>query len=137
VSNQRPPRRPRARWLILGALGLVGAPACTDGFGLEDVLGVWNTQSINGYAVPGDVVYEGSTYDTEYVRWVLYDGGQCTLTQLVDGFTATFDDCEYTVDPGRETIVIVFQSASWDGQVAGDTMTLTDPQDVVWVLAAQ
>ena len=118
-------------------LGLVGAPACTDGFGLEDVLGVWNTQSIDGYAVPGDVVYGGGTYATEYVRWALYDGGYCTLTQRVDDVTATFDDCEYTVDLEQETVVIVFQSASWDGRVAGDIMTLTDPQDVVWVLGAQ
>lgn len=133
----RSPLRSRARGLVLGALGLVGAPACTDALGLEDVLGVWNTRSINGYAVPGDVVYEGSTYATEYVRWALYDGGFCTLTQLVDGVTATFDDCEYTVDLERRTIVIVFQSAPWDGEVAGDSMTLTDPQDVVWVLGAQ
>jgi len=125
------------RWCTLGALGFAAAAACADPFGIADVLGVWNTQSINGYAVPGTVLYEGIPYDTQYVRWTLYDGGQCTLTQLVDGITATFDECEYTVDPDRATITIVFLSEPWDGSVDGRSMTLTDPQDVAWVLHAQ
>ena len=126
-----------ARWLALGVLGLVAASACSDAFGVEDILGVWNTQSINGYSVPGTVVYEGDTYDTQYVRWTFYDGGQCTLTQRVDGVTATYDECVYTVNVEQATIAIVLLSEVWDGSVEGNRMTLTDPQDVVWVLHAQ
>lgn len=126
-----------ARWLALGMLGLVAAPACSDALGIEDILGIWNTQSINGYSIPGTVVYEGDTYDTQYVRWAFYDDGLCTLTQQVDGTVATYDDCTYTVNAGQKTIVVVFQSRVWDGSVASDQMTLTDPQDVVWELRAQ
>ena len=126
-----------ARWCVLAVLGLVAAPACSEAFGIEDMLGVWNTQSINGYAVPGTVVYEGDTYDTQYVRWAFYDGGQCTLTQQVDGITATYDECAYTVNVEHETLTIALLSEPWDGSVDGNRMTLTDPQDVVWVLSAQ
>jgi hypothetical protein len=129
-------RHRRAWRLAVAVLGL-GGPACAGGLGIEEVFGVWNTQSINGHAVPGTVVYGGVTYDTQYVRWVLYDGGLCTLTQQVDAVTATYDDCGYTVNVERETITIVLHSETWAGSVAGDTMTLTDPQDVVWVLRAQ
>jgi hypothetical protein len=50
---------------------------------------------------------------------------------------ATYDDCTYTVNAGQKTIVVVFQSRVWDGSVASEQMTLTDPQDVVWELRAQ
>jgi hypothetical protein len=134
--HEHPPGRGIARWLALGVLGFA-APACSDAFGVEDVLGIWNTESINGFPVPGDVQYEGSTYDTQYVRWALYDGGRCTLTQRVDDVTATYDDCSYTVSVEQATVTIVLHSEPWDGSVAGETMTLTDPQDVVWMLRAQ
>jgi hypothetical protein len=128
--------RPLAR-ALLGALACAGPTACGDALGLEDVLGVWNTQSINGYAVPGDVVYLGATYDTEYVRWTFYEGGLCTLTQLVDGVTATYDECEYSVDVAGKAITIVFLGQVWDGDVDRNTMTVTDPQDIVWILRPQ
>lgn len=126
-----------ARWLALGVLVAAGLAACADAFGVEDVLGVWNTQSINDYPVPGSVVYRGIAYDTEYVRWAFYDGGQCTLTQLVNGYTDTYDDCTYTVAPDQATIAIVLHDEPWSGSAADDTITLTDPQDVRWVLRAQ
>lgn len=126
-----------ARGLALGVLTFVAAPACSDGLGVEDVFGVWNTQTINGYPVPGLVVYEGDTYDAQYVRWTFYDGGRCTLTQQVDGVTATYDECEYTVNGDLETLTMMFLSEQWDGRVAGSTMTLTDPQAIEWVLRAQ
>ncbi|MDH3290887.1 MAG: hypothetical protein OEO20_05725 [Gemmatimonadota bacterium] len=125
------------RWLTLGILGFVAAPACSDAFGVDDILGIWNTASINGYAVPGTVVYEGNSHDTQYVRWALYDGGLCTLTQQVDGSTETYDECDYTVNLEQETIAIAFLFETWDGRFDGDSMTLTDPQDVVWILRKQ
>jgi hypothetical protein len=124
-------------WLVLGVLGLVVAPGCSDAFGVTDVLGIWNTQSIGSYPVPGSVVYQGTTFDTQYARWAFYDGGRCTLTQQVDGTLGTFDDCTFTVNMEQKTIAMVFQARVWDGTVAGDRMTLTDPQDVVWELRAQ
>lgn len=126
-----------ARWLACGVFALLVGPACRDAFGVDDVLGVWNTQSINGYAVPGTVLYEGVTYDTQYVRWTFYDGGHCTLTQQVDGVTATYDECTYTVTSEHRAIAIVFLDEAWDGRVGGNGMTLTDPQNVEWVLRAQ
>lgn len=126
-----------AWWLALGLPGAVAASACGDPFGAEDVLGIWNTQSINGYAVPGTVIYQGSPFDTEYVRWAFYDGGRCTLTQLVDGVIATYDQCEYTVDLERGSVAITLLFEPWDGSVDGSRMTVLDPQGVAWVLRAQ
>ena len=128
----------RTAWCLrAGVLGLVAVSGCSDALGIEDIVGIWSTASIGDYAVPGTVVYEGVSHDTRYVRWVFYDGGHCTLTQEVDGTTETYDDCDYTVDLERETISIVFLFEVWDGSVRGRSMTLTDPQDVVWGLRAQ
>lgn len=118
----------------MGALGFVAAPACGDAFGVDDVLGIWNTASIGGHAVPGTVLYEGIDYDTQYVRWAFYDGGLCTLTQQVDGATTTYDECHYSVGAGQKTVAITFLFEVWDGTVDGSGMALTDPQDVVWML---
>ena len=126
-----------ARWLALGVLGFVAAAACSDPFGIEDMLGIWNTTSINGHSVPGTVIYKGDSHDTQYVRWVFYDGGQCTLTQQVDGVTETYDDCDYTVNLEQETIAISFLFETWDGSLDGSSMMLTDPLDIVWILRKQ
>ncbi len=129
--------RRRLRWLAAGTLGLLAAPACGDVFGIEDVLGIWNTQSINGYPVPGIVEYRAVNYDVEYGRWAFYDGQRCTLTQEVGGTVETYDACEYTVDGEAREISITFRDEAWDGTVEGSTMTLIDPQDIVWILRRQ
>jgi len=126
-----------ARWLALGVLAFVAAPACSDPLGIDDVIGIWNTTSIGGYSVPGTVVYEGISHDTEYVRWVLYDGGQCTLTQRIAGVTDTYDECDYSVSLEQKTVTIIFQFQAWDGSLDGGSMTLTDPKDTVWILHKQ
>jgi len=126
-----------ALWLVLAVLGFATAPACRDPFGVDDVLGIWNTTSINGYSVPGTVVYEGVSHDTQYVRWAFYEGGQCTLTQQVDGETETFDDCAYTVDLATQTVSVILLLETWVGGIDGNNMTVTDPQDIVWVLTRQ
>jgi hypothetical protein len=125
------------RWLTLGVLGFMAAPACSDAFGVDEILGIWNTASINGYSVPGTVVYEGNSHDTRYVRWAFYDGGLCTLTQHVDGVTETYDECDYTMNVEQETIAIAFLFETWDGSFDENSMTLIDPQDVVWILRKQ
>lgn len=121
----------------LGVLGLAAALSCSDVFGIDDVLGIWNTASINGYAVPGTVVYEGDSYDTQYVRWAFYGEGRCTLTQHVDGVTSTYDTCDYTVNLEQQAVTMTFLFETWDGRLDGNTMTLTDPQDVAWILRRQ
>jgi hypothetical protein len=100
-------------------------------------MGIWNTASINGYSVPGTVVYEGVSHEAEYARWAFYDGGLCTLTQHVDGNTETFDECEYAVDLARETVSVILSFESWVGSVSGASITVTDPQDIEWVLVRQ
>ncbi len=129
--------RHTAQWLALGVFGFVAAPACGDAFAVEDIIGIWNTTSIGGYSVPGTVVYEGDSYDTQYVRWAFYDGGRCTLTQQVDGFTETYDDCDYTVNVEQRAIAITFLFETWDGIVDGSSLTLIDPLDVAWTLRRQ
>jgi hypothetical protein len=126
-----------ARFLALGVLGCGAALACSDAFGIEDLLGVWNASFINDHAVPGTVEYEGASYDTEYVRWAFYEGGLCTVTQRVDGLTGTYDNCVYTLVEDRRTMTITFQGSRWDGSVSGNRMTLVDPQDIVWILDRQ
>jgi hypothetical protein len=125
------------RWLILGALLAGAALACEDAVGVGDVRGIWNTVSIAGDVVPGTVDYEGTIFETEYVRWAFYDGDRCTLTQLVDGRTNTYDDCSYSADEGQQTVSITFQAQAWAGAIDGERMTLTDPQDIVWMLRRQ
>jgi len=133
----RTPVRCMVRWLALGALGTVAAPACGDPFGPEDIIGVWHTESIGGYVVPGLVVYQGITYNTEYARWTFYTDGLCTLTQKVDNTTDTFDQCDYSPDVENGAITVNFLSDAWEGSVDGHTMTLIDWNDVEWVLHQQ
>lgn len=106
-------------------------------FGIEDVLGIWNTQSINGYAVPGIVEYEGVDYDAEYARWAFYEGRRCTLTQEVGGVVETYDECDYAVSVEEREVSITFRNEVWDGAIEGSTMTLIDPQEIVWKLRRQ
>ena len=126
-----------ASWLAMGVLGSVAVFACSGPSGTADVRGIWNTQSIGEFAVPGTVVYLGDSLDTQYARWAFYDGARCTLTQFVDGLTNTFDECDYTMDGAQATITIFFQKELWGGSVEGNRLTLTDPRDVVWLLQAQ
>jgi hypothetical protein len=55
----------------------------------------------------------------------------------VDGRTNTYDDCSYSADERQQTVSITFQAQAWAGAIDGERMTLTDPQDVVWMLRRQ
>ncbi len=126
-----------ARRLVLGALVFTAAPACGDAFGIDNVLGIWNTTSINGYPLPGTVDYEGVDHEAEYARWAFYDGGLCTLTQLVNSETSTIDECEYSVDQERKTVTVVLLYEVWDGSWDRGSLVVVDPQDIIWVLDKQ
>jgi hypothetical protein len=127
-----------ARWLVLGALGIFTATACSDPFGMEDVLGTWYTTSINGESVPGTVVYVGampdSLLDIQYDRWTFThhehaprDRGECSrLWEIGDGPTS-WGDCVWVVN--SETKGITIHLPGWsvlEGAIDGDTMTLTE-----------
>jgi hypothetical protein len=134
---RRTPLRLMVPWFALGTIGTVAAPACGDPLGPEDVIGIWHTESIGGFIVPGLVVYDGITYNTEYARWTFYADGLCTLTQKVDATTDTFDHCDYIVHTETSAITVNFLSDAWEGSVHGQTMTLTDWKGVEWVLLQQ
>lgn len=125
------------RWLALGVFGFLAAPACSGRSGIDDIIGIWNTTSIDGYSVPGTVVYQGASLDTRYVRWVLYDGRQCTMTEMVNDSTYTFDECDYSVNLEQDSITIIFRFEEWKGSVDRRSMSLTDPKDKVWMLRKQ
>ena len=124
------------RWLVPGALALAVGTACSDAFGVEDILGTWETTSVNGYSVPGTVVLEGSSFDIQYYRWTFVDGGHCSATGQVDGEVHS-GDCDYTVNLEQRTITISFEVNSLQGSIDGNTMTLTDEGDIVWILRGQ
>ena len=113
------------------------AVGCAERSDTADVRGVWNAQSIGGDDVPGTVVYDNDRLTAEYVRWVFFDDGPCLLTQRVDDLLATYDQCSYTVNEAEQTLVIAFMDEEWSGSFDGSRLTLTDPQDVVWVLRPQ
>jgi hypothetical protein len=125
------------RWLALGVLGFVAASACSEQSGSDDVIGFWDTKSVAGYSVPGKIEYVRKSHDTQYIRWVFYDGGQCTLTQHVDGGIDTYDECEYTVNVEQHTLTMTFQYEKWAGRLDGNRLVFTDPKDVEWILRRQ
>ena len=126
------------RWFVLGAFCILAATACGDAFGIDDVLGMWETTSINGDPVPGIVVVEGESFDVQYYRWTFVDGGQCSVAADVDGEVESMDDCDYTVNIEQETIAITFFDIDFfQGSINGDRMTLTDDEGVILVLRRQ
>ncbi len=122
------------RWLALGVLGFVATPACSDQSDIDDVIGIWDTKSVAGYSVPGTIEYERKSHDTQYIRWVFYDGGRCTLTQHIDGAIETYGECEYTVNVEQQTLTMTFQMERWAGRLDGNSLIFTDPKDVEWIL---
>jgi hypothetical protein len=118
-------------------LGGLAAAGCSDAFGVDDVLGVWESTSINGYDVPGTVTMNSSDFDVEYYRITFQDGGECAWAARIDGETYG-ELCEYTVNANQETIRIEEwqDSDGWyaQGPVDGDRMTVTFESGEVMVL---
>jgi hypothetical protein len=129
-----------AQWCVLGVVGLVAATACSDAFGIEDLLGTWSLTSIYGQSVPGTVTIDGESLDVQYVRLTFGVGGDCTLAQGMDGATWFITDCAYTVDLDRKTMAVLIQNLpTFQGSIdiAADRMTLTDADDLVSIWRRQ
>lgn len=128
-----------SEWRVgaLLSIGVLLAAGCAERSDTAEVRGVWNARSIGGGDVPGTIVYQDDSLRAEYVSWVFLDDGPCVLTQRVSDLRATYDDCTYTVNDQERTLVIDFMDEEWSGSFDGSRLTLTDPQDVVWILRHQ
>ena len=115
--------------------GVVGA-ACTDVLAVDDVVGVWESTSINGDAVPGNVVIDGLRYDVEFWRWTFASGGLCSTTSRIESVEDT-RGCEYTVFSQSKRVSIDFGFAAVEGVVDGSRMTVTDGVGNVFLLGKQ
>jgi hypothetical protein len=113
------------RWCALVAVLVVANAGCGDDvFGLDDVIGQWETTSINGDAVPGMVVVAGDDYFVEYYRWTFVSAGQCSAEARVDGESFSLDNCDYSVDITQQTITGNSDGLDFAGTVNGDRMDL-------------
>ena len=126
--------RTRIRAVVLVAAMAVGASACGDSFGVEDMHGVWEAISVNGSDVPGSVpIHVGSDTETmqiDHDRLTLSDGNTCTIHQSVDGSAATIDECEWVLDVDAKRITIeLFGSFSGSGPVSGSSITMSWPNE--------
>lgn len=128
--------RRRSRWRAFLLLGSIIGTACSDVLAVEDVVGVWETTSINGDPVPGNVVIDGLIYDVQYWRWTFDNGGLCSTTSLIETVTDT-RACEYSVSPQSKRVTIDFGFATVGGVVDGDRMTVTDQVGNVFLLRSQ
>lgn len=114
-------------WLTLVLAGAI--LSCGDPFSVQDVLGDWQTASINGTDLPGmaDIYIDGDTLvqnvASEY--WTFSTGGVCQESSVVNGFPDTIDDCEYLVDEEAEELAITLLSTIFlSGPVEGNRITL-------------
>jgi hypothetical protein len=117
-------------------LALANAGCGEDVFGLDDVIGEWETRSINGQAVPGVVTVGGGIdVDVGYEHWTFLNGGDCTIEGEYDGTVDTVeqDDCQYTVDISQQTIAGSIFGTDFDGTINGDRMDI-DFLGEDWVL---
>jgi hypothetical protein len=129
--------RSAARWLVLGALGVLSTTGCGDPVGIDDVIGTWDTVSVNGYSVPGLVVVQDREFEVQYIQWTFENGGACTVVAQIDGEVDAFDGCSYTVDLEQATIDIDLDDEFTEvrGSIDGDRMTLTNQStDATYVL---
>ena len=122
-------------WVVLGAFSFLGASGCGRALGANDIIGVWETTSVNGYAVPGTVTVRGRTYEARYFRWTFVQGGVCTVAAQIDG-DEDRDAGNYRLDLEEQTITVSLDRwvLNLEGSLARDRMTLTDPAGVAYVL---
>jgi hypothetical protein len=126
----------RIQWMALLLFGGMVGTACSDVLAIEEVVGVWETTSINGDAVPGTVVIDGLSYDVQFWRWTFNNGGICSTTSRIEMNEET-QACEYSVASQQKIVVMDFGFATLQGVVDDDRMTITYSGDNVFVLRRQ
>jgi hypothetical protein len=118
------------QWLVLGSSCIVVTVGCSDAFGIEDVLGMWEAKAMNGMAVPGTVevyVHHGDTMtvDIQYIRLEFRDAGRGTQIQSVREEVLEFD-FTYVVNLEAKTIMLDNSPGTFDG----DELTIAPPNAV-------
>jgi hypothetical protein len=103
--------------------------SCGDPFSVQDVLGEWQTTSVNGTDIPGtvDVYVDGDTVRSTVTQehWTFAAGGVCQESSVVNGASDTIEECEYQVDEEAEEITITLLSViTLSGPVEGSRITL-------------
>jgi hypothetical protein len=128
-------RRSMAGVVLTGVL----AAACGDDpFAVEDALGVWDAEEVNGQALPGDIwLYEsGDSVEIalEAVEIQFLAAPDCVFGARAQGYTPqVLDGCTYVVgeDGG---ISMNAEELEFSGSSDGDAMTLTDEEGNVYAL---
>jgi hypothetical protein len=126
----------------IGAVALAGvlAAACSDVFSVEDALGLWEVEEINGSAVPGTVWIRGSSGDSAQVTledfyWEFLDAPECSYTiDVPDGPPFTNDACVYAVGEDGDLSITLGGEFSLTGVADGNGMALQDEDGNVFVL---
>jgi hypothetical protein len=128
--------------LLIGPV-LVGCG--DDPFSVQDALGVWDLQEINGLEISGTApmgvwIREGGGTDStlvviESVTLAFAAASACSWT-LDDGIhgEVTEDDCQYAISEDGD-ITVTVAGTTHEGTATGTTMTLRDDATNEWVLA--
>jgi hypothetical protein len=125
----------RTRDLLVGIAMLGGVVvACSDAFGVEDALGIWDVRAFNGRPVPGDVwvrVPEADSVELDLEEfWIEFmASGACGYATQLEG-EAPFetDDCTYTVTEDGAVALTLLDDFTLAGSGDGTAMTLTDEE---------
>ena len=119
----------RGAWRRMALLfvGFVVLTGCSDAFGIDDVLGMWEATHMNGMSVPGTAEYYNTpthkvTVEVQYLRLEFHDGGSYTQWGSMNGLE-TESEGTYTVDLEAQTLTM---GIAW-GTFVDDELTLSIP----------
>jgi hypothetical protein len=115
---------------------------CSRPLSMDDVLGEWETKTVNGVALPGTVGFTTvlGTIDSvrfEYEHWSFLEEGGCVATSQVDDEVRTIDEtnCRYEVDLGAGSIVVrLYDYGNLPGTIDRSAITLLADDQYAWVL---
>ena len=122
------------RAVVLVTAMTVGASACGDSLGVEDIHGVWEAISVNGADVPGMVPIHGGDntgiMELGYDRFTFFDGNICIYSFSFSGLDDSTDNCEWVLDEDAKRITIeILGVFSGSGTVSGDRITMSWPNE--------
>jgi len=116
--------------LTAATLG-AGVAGCGDGLAPEDVIGVWELESVNGDPVPGIVTFNsGTQYEFEYERYTIRADGACwwavkgRQVGAADWEFMSTPNGQYTLDPEARTITATVDATIYEFSVSGTQMTI-------------